>query len=838
MMFLSLLKRLRSEQFWKERSIAGIITLTYALGNIIEYFSGKIAEDPPILWITAIILGTSVIVTSASRYKAYTYYLFYTFLIWLTIHCAVNYSYGVVKNSNAQEFYLLISYVSIIVVSQVVDSSRALMLFCVFEFVIFSVAVFFVRDYHPILLHPLQLLMFVFVLVGSYALGYLRIMRTQVNPNSDIQFKAISENARDGQAIIDSNMKFAYMNAASSQITGFTNAELMSKRMPELIADEDLKFVKSTLVSIINGETDKVSVEYRIHAADNKLIWVESILSSFSTGVFNKNKFVFAETRDITQRKELEHEIKKQLQVEELLIKHSNQFINVERTEIQQGIDIALADFGKILQADGVLVYRMHGKLHDEFRSTNQWFDRGHQNLSHHFNLVVKINQQLILFLRTLRGDKSAHGNFILTHQLADVQVLNVPDVQQKLFYLIPLQSGNVVNGFVVFVFNETIKNIQSSFFGLIGNMVASAFTRLRTEMRLHEAQLTNEFILRALPDWLYIINKSGEFTGSNNYTSLPPYIPDYDLIGRTLSDVLPKDVSVLFSNALNEVIESDLSSSFEFHDTAIHKGRYFKVVVAPFKANEYLMIVRDITDLINTKTELETKALKLEQSNKELEEFAYIVSHDMKQPIRTIISYLTLLKRKHGPALPEEALEFLNFSIDGANKMSDLIRDILQYSKLEQQISFVTEVNLNDVMRTVVANLKETLTANKVELICPSLPVIRGNETMLTELFQNLIENGVKYNNAEQKKVTIELTDEGNNYQFVISDNGIGFEQEYAKQIFKIFKRLHSESEFPGTGIGLTICQKVVEKHYGKIRAESEKGKGSRFIFTLAKGL
>lgn len=835
-MILAFFKKLRSEQFWKERSIAGIITATYALGNIIEYFSGKIAEDPPFLWITAIILGTSVIVSSVTRYKTYTYYLFYAFLIWLNVHCAVNYSLGAIKNSEAQEFYLLISYVAFIVVTQVVDSSRALFFFCLFELLIFSVAVFVVRDYHPLLLHPLQLLMFIFVLIGSYAVGYVRIMRTQINPNSDIQFKAISENARDGQVIIDSNLKFAYVNAAASQITGYSNSHLMTMQMPELVAAEDISLVKSSLSKIIKGETDKLSVEYRIKANGDKTIWVESILSSFITGSFNKNKFVFAETRDITERKELEQEIQQQLEVEELLIKHSNQFINVERTEIQQGIDVALGDFGKMLNADGILVYRMHGKLHDEFRSTNQWFDQKYHKLSHHFNLVVKINQQLILFLRSLRGDKSSYGNFILTHQLAEVQVLNVQDVPQKLFYLIPLQSGNIVNGFVIFIFDEKVQHVQSSFFGLIGNMVASAFTRLRTEMRLHEAQLTNEFILRALPDWLYIINKSGEFTGSNNYSSLPPYIPDYDLIGRTINEVVPEDTAGLFAKALDEVIESDLSASFEFHDTAIHKGRHFKVIVAPFKANEYLLIIRDTTELVHAQTELETKAKKLEQSNKELEEFAYIVSHDMKQPIRTIISYLSLLKRKHGAVLNEEALEFLNFSIDGANKMSDLIRDILQYSKLEQQINFVTDVNLNDVMKTVSANLKDTITANKAEISCPTLPVIKGNETMLTELFQNLVENGIKYNTSSDKKVNIELAEKNGSWQFVVSDNGIGFEQEYAQQIFKIFKRLHSDNEFQGTGIGLTICQKVVEKHKGKIHAESEKGKGSKFVFTLSK--
>ena len=233
---------------------------------------------------------------------------------------------------------------------------------------------------------------------------------------------------------------------------------------------------------------------------------------------------------------------------------------------------------------------------------------------------------------------------------------------------------------------------------------------------------------------------------------------------------------------------------------------------------------------------ELLLKAKKLEHSNKELEEFAYVVSHDMKQPIRTVISYLTLLKKKHIAELTPEAQEFVNFSIDGANKMSDLIRDILQYSRLDQQITLAHNISLENIVRKVCRGLADTIVANNATVECSALPSITGNETMLTELFQNLIENGIKYNLNKEKRIRVSASDRGDDWLFEIADNGIGFEQEYAQQIFKIFKRLHTDGEFQGTGIGLTICQKVVEKHGGIIWAESEKGKGSHFFFTLPK--
>ena len=167
---------------------------------------------------------------------------------------------------------------------------------------------------------------------------------------------------------------------------------------------------------------------------------------------------------------------------------------------------------------------------------------------------------------------------------------------------------------------------------------------------------------------------------------------------------------------------------------------------------------------------------------------------------------------------------------------MSDLIRDILQYSRLDQQISLVSDISLNGIVTKVCRGLNETIVSNNAEVLSDNLPTITGHETMLTELFQNLIENGIKYNRTDKKTVQVRVEENHVNWIFHISDNGIGFESQYAQQIFKIFKRLHTDNEFPGTGIGLAVCQKVVEKHGGRIWAESKKGEGSTFHFTLPK--
>ena len=841
----------------------------YFLGNLIESLTSsesKIADihvrsfsdfihvlitpnlltpDPPAIWMIGTILSLALLWVSFSRLRKYSPVLSTAVIYFSNFNIVLGYVESILSATGDaksmaynEATYLFICYAIFIVSSQLLDSRRELITITFFEVIFFIGAVIELRGHQHLLLQPLQTLVFFFVLIGNFFMGTMRLRLTQISGGSSIQFKAISESARDIQSIINRKFEFLYINPSVRELTGYSSVELTGKDFTTLVADEDREPVVKALENINQIPGQKQSIEYRIKVKSGEQVWVESIFSGFKQGNDEdaKTELIFAETRDIEVRKQLENEIKKQLQVEGMLIKYSNQFINVERTEIQRSIDTALGEFGRMLEAEAVFVYRMHGKLQDEFRSTNQWFSERGAPLGGHFNLVVKINQELLLFLRSLRGDKSSHGNFFDAKKLFDVQALDTSDIHGKRFYLVPLQSGNIVNGFVVFVFDETVTDYQSSFFGLIGNMVSSAFTRLRTEMRLHEAQLTNESILRALPDWLYIINKGGEFTGTNNYSTLPDYIPDYGLIGKTIGDVLPKEMAQLFSHALEEVVDTDIASSFEYHDTAIYKDRHFKAIIAPFKANEYLIIIRDITDLKSAQDELLTKAKKLEQSNKELEEFAYVVSHDMKQPIRTIISYLSLLKRKHLESLSAEAQEFINFSIDGANKMSDLIRDILQYSRLDQQISLVSDISLNGIVSKVRKGLNDTITANNAEVISDELPTITGNETMLTELFQNLIENGIKYNLNEKKIIRINVLDNGTDWLFNISDNGIGFEQQYAQQIFKIFKRLHTDNEFQGTGIGLAVCQKVVEKHGGKIWAESKKGFGSTFHFTLPK--
>jgi len=834
---LTLFKSIRLNQlYWKERAVSTMILATYIIGNLIEYFSGKLTNDSPFSWIIAIAISTTVLILSYTSQHRLTTIFFKISLIYVNFQVAYVYGNSTSGSKDIESFYLMSAYIVFVVLSQFADSKREIILYTVLEvlFLVFFAYIFIENS--PIILQTIQLLMLGVVLVGNLIIVFQRLKLTQVEGATNIQFKALTENARDVQSIINEDLNYVYVNPTILDVTGYHPNELIKDNFLKYIVAEDRPLVTTSLLGLREELENKQSIEYRTITKSGRTIWLESILSSFKNNQNEDSKMIFVETRNIEDRKQQELAIKQQLKIEELLIRHSNNFINTDRKSIPNTINSSIAEAGKILDTKSILIYRLIGKLSDDFRCTNQWYASILDQAETTCNLVVKINHDLLIFLNSLKGEQAAKGSIVDQIILKNLGILVETKNSNNQYYILPLQNGNSVNGLVLFVFGGNTSSAQSNFFALIGNMMANAFTRLRTETRLQEEQLTNESILRALPDWLYTINKDGIFTGSNNYSTLDTYLPDFGLEGRPLFDVLPNHLAVKFNNALDEVVNSGFTASFEYDDNSIQSGKSFKAIIAPFKTNEYLIIIRDITELKTAQHELESKAVKLKQSNKELEEFAYVVSHDMKQPIRTIVSYLSLLKRRHTKELSAEALEFIQYSIEGANKMSDLIRDILQYSKLEQQISNVKEVDLNRVVGKVINGLKDFITTGNATVHIDQLPTVNGNETMLNELFQNLIENGIKYNKSEKKYVSLTVADKGQYWAFEVKDNGIGFDEQYAQQIFKIFKRLHGDEEFQGTGIGLSICHKVVENHGGKIWAHSKIGEGSTFHFTLPK--
>lgn len=240
--------------------------------------------------------------------------------------------------------------------------------------------------------------------------------------------------------------------------------------------------------------------------------------------------------------------------------------------------------------------------------------------------------------------------------------------------------------------------------------------------------------------------------------------------------------------------------------------------------------------DLIDTQKELGLVIKKLEISNKELEQFAYVASHDLQEPLRMVSSFAQLLEKRYKTKLDEDADDYIYYIVEGAKRMKDLIEDLLTFSRLNTQIREFENINMSNVLNNVLSNLHTSIEEMNARITNDPLPVIKGDPTQIMQLLQNLITNALKFHGREPPKIHVSAADLGGHWKFGVSDNGIGIDPSHQKQIFHLFKRLHSNSEYPGTGIGLSICKRIVERHNGKIWIESEPGIGSTFYFTIAK--
>jgi len=230
---------------------------------------------------------------------------------------------------------------------------------------------------------------------------------------------------------------------------------------------------------------------------------------------------------------------------------------------------------------------------------------------------------------------------------------------------------------------------------------------------------------------------------------------------------------------------------------------------------------------------EIEEYARQLELSNSELRQFAHVASHDLKEPLRMISSYIGLLQRKVKDKLSEEEQQFLTFAVEGSHRMEVLINDLLALSKVNA-LSKSEQVDLNLVLSDVMKNFQVDIDEGKVQITHAPLPTIMADRIYMVQLFQNLISNGLKYNNSEVKKVSVTLNELPSVIQIVVTDNGIGIEDKYNAQIFDLFKRLHTRKEYSGSGIGLSICKKIVEQLKGTIGVESQPGIGTSFLINL----
>ncbi|MFC4440466.1 MULTISPECIES: PAS domain S-box protein [Natrialbaceae] len=314
-----------------------------------------------------------------------------------------------------------------------------------------------------------------------------------------------------------------------------------------------------------------------------------------------------------------------------------------------------------------------------------------------------------------------------------------------------------------------------------------------------------------------------------------------FDIIGFS-SDEEPPLVDALdvYHDEDRPIVESALEEAFEHgesfdiesrFETPSGEVRWLRVIGDPDVEDGNVVSLRGAVQDI---TERKERERKLQESNDRLEQFAYAASHDLQEPLRMVSSYLQLLENRYTDELDEDGEEFIEFAVDGAERMREMINGLLEYSRVETQGEPFEPVDLNAVLEDVLADLQFQIQEHDAEITIEELPMIKGDVSQLRQLFQNLLENAIEYSGDESPRVDVSATRSGDKWTVSVTDEGIGIDPEDQERIFEVFQRLHTEDEHVGTGIGLALCKRIVERHGVEIGVDSTLGEGATFWFTL----
>ena len=316
-------------------------------------------------------------------------------------------------------------------------------------------------------------------------------------------------------------------------------------------------------------------------------------------------------------------------------------------------------------------------------------------------------------------------------------------------------------------------------------------------------------------------------------------YKDQNEVIGKNAAELFaPKKVRTFAD--LTAIIDNVKGDREEFN---VHRedGSVFSVEVSCSNVSDKagniigrMAFFVDVTERKQIKKKLKRTLADLKRSNTDLQQFAYVASHDLQEPLRMVASYTQLLEERYQDKLDTDAKEFIQFAVDGALRMQRLINDLLSYSLVGARQKPVKPTDCNSVLSQVIANLSVTIEQNNVIITNDDLPTVMADASQMQELFKNLVGNAIKFRSEHAPRVHVSAKQNGNKWLFSVQDNGLGIDPQYNDKIFLIFQRLHSKEEYPGTGIGLAICKRIVERHGGKIWVDSNVGMGSTFYFTL----
>ncbi len=644
--------------------------------------------------------------------------------------------------------------------------------------------------------------------------------------NSEKRFRDIFVNSPDAIYIESHDGIILDVNEASCKLQESSEEELRGKSIFDVSPVKNHDEIRKRQPGIISGEIKKFESECLTN--NGRIIPIEISVAPIS---FNGAPAMLMHVRDITDRKqnqqllqelntELEQKVKERTrELEEVNARMRNEIYT--REKIQKEL-LRQKDFLRlIIDSTPTLIFvkDQEGKFLLANKSTATFYNMTTEEMEGHYDTDHNFDEKEIADFKNQDEEILSGGKEIS----------------------FPIQSFvNKKNGKVTWLqtIKKPIPSISGNEINVLG--VSTDITDIKqTKDSLKTTELLYREIARNLPKaGMFIFDKQLQYILAEGPLIGVISKPKAEIEGRSVTDTINEKERERVEKIYRDILLGKASEREQ-----VFFGRQLKVYHIPIynDAGEVIygmVMVFDISDLKETQVELEKRATQLQRSNDELERFAYVASHDLQGPLRTIASYLQLLEMRYKNNLDAEALEFINFSVNGAKRMQTLILDLLNYSRISSAPKPFVKTNANEIVEGVIQTLQSSIKTGNATIKLLTLPVLLAEPNQLFLLFQNLIDNAIKFVKDKKPVITISCTEKTTEWKFEVADNGIGIREDFKEKVFQIFQRLHAETEYPGTGVGLAICKKIVDLHNGRIWFETNADGGTTFCFTVSKNL
>lgn len=644
------------------------------------------------------------------------------------------------------------------------------------------------------------------------------------------ELRTLVEHSPDAITRFDKDLRYSFINTAGAEMIGLGEKEFIGKTHEEIGMPEDLSIKVKSILSKIFETGDPEGFEFEIPSPNGSRYYY-----SFNIPEFDEKgnvKSILAIAHDLTARRRAEEE----------LIASERKF----RATIQEAFDgiMIIDEKMRIIEWNHAMEV-ITGLKKENIRGSYLWefmfkvLDKKQKSPE----MLDRIKSNLIELMCHKNGCQFEH----MIERKIRRKDGEIRYIESTIY---PMKTdGEIIYGSITRDVTEK-KRLERELIKSkdeLENQVCERTDELENAYKsLKESEEKYKQFFNATPDFTVQVGLDGIIYDANERAAESLGKNKSELIGVHFTEIdmlFPEDIKIhmeKFMHLLTEGTVKHYETRIKGKNGEVRWGDTYPILLKKNGTpNAILVISHDITNRKRAEGQLKAIIKELERSNYELQQFAYITSHDLQEPLRTIASYAGLLKRRYKGQLDKDADDFIEFMVEGASRMKEMIQGLLDYSKVGTKGEEFGSINLEEVLKDALYNLSDSINESGTLITHEKLPQVYGDKVQLVQVFQNLIGNAIKFRKADsipRIHIKVKEDSEKNEYLFSVSDNGIGMEIQYSTKIFEVFKRLHTIDEYKGAGIGLSIAKRIINRHNGRIWVKSKLGEGSVFYFTLPK--